>query len=226
MIRILTVQIWIMSYIHHNQSRLLLCMASFNRVISFSPTLLKGIKTKLILFFLLRCTCWMLFFRTVLHSFGKPLFNVHHWYRNMANVPLYIFVFSIFCVQFYFVARHLLIRPSVGRSIFSNLWSVAPGYHSAMFHLFVMRPSSDAWRPKLERYLTTSDLATQVYLSFYQNQESNTFLLFSIATVHLPRIGYNTPSFNWYGTERLVRKLLVSKGIETFMYPYHSQASV
>ncbi|CAH3042058.1 unnamed protein product [Porites evermanni] len=40
------------------------------------------------------------------------------------------------------------------------------------------------------------------------------------ASVHLPRIGYNTPSFNWYGTERLVRKYLASKGIETSMYPY------
>ncbi|CAH3149874.1 unnamed protein product [Porites lobata] len=38
------------------------------------------------------------------------------------------------------------------------------------------------------------------------------------ATVHLPRIGYNTPSFNWYGTERLVRKYLASKGIETSIY--------
>ena len=40
-----------------------------------------------------------------------------------------------------------------------------------------------------------------------------------LATVHLPRIGYNTPNFNWYGTERLVRKHLASKGIETSMYP-------
>ena len=47
-------------------------------------------------------------------------------------------------------------------------------------------------------------------------------ILVSLATVHLPRIGYNTPSFNWYGTERLVRKYLVSKGIETSMYPYLS----
>ncbi|XP_068681305.1 chromodomain-helicase-DNA-binding protein 1-like isoform X2 [Montipora foliosa] len=40
------------------------------------------------------------------------------------------------------------------------------------------------------------------------------------ATVHLPRIGYNTPSFNWYGTERLIRKHLASKGIETSIYYY------
>ncbi|XP_064649880.1 chromodomain-helicase-DNA-binding protein 1-like [Lineus longissimus] len=38
------------------------------------------------------------------------------------------------------------------------------------------------------------------------------------ATVHLPRIGHNTPGFNWYGTERLIRKYLVSKGIPTYVY--------
>ena len=41
-----------------------------------------------------------------------------------------------------------------------------------------------------------------------------------VASVHLPRIGYATPSFNWYGTERLIRKNLASKGIPTFMYPF------
>ena len=39
------------------------------------------------------------------------------------------------------------------------------------------------------------------------------------ASVHLPRIGYSTPNFNWYGTERLIRKHLVSNGIPTYMYP-------
>lgn len=43
------------------------------------------------------------------------------------------------------------------------------------------------------------------------------------ATVHLPRIGYKTPSFNWYGTERLVRKHLASKGIETSIYYFARQ---
>ena len=41
----------------------------------------------------------------------------------------------------------------------------------------------------------------------------------STATVHLPRIGYNTPAFNWYGTERLIHKHLSSRGIPTYMYP-------
>ncbi|KAI8520689.1 Chromodomain-helicase-DNA-binding protein 1-like [Branchiostoma belcheri] len=40
------------------------------------------------------------------------------------------------------------------------------------------------------------------------------------ASVHLPRIGYNTPGFNWYGTERLIRKHLSSRGIPTYIYYY------
>ena len=39
-----------------------------------------------------------------------------------------------------------------------------------------------------------------------------------LATVHLPRIGHSTPNFNWYGTERLIRKHLAAKGIHTSMY--------
>uniref|UniRef100_A0AAY4E2M0 Chromodomain-helicase-DNA-binding protein 1-like n=1 Tax=Denticeps clupeoides TaxID=299321 RepID=A0AAY4E2M0_9TELE len=39
------------------------------------------------------------------------------------------------------------------------------------------------------------------------------------ASVHLPRIGHSTKGFNWYGTERLIRKHLAAKGIPTFMYP-------
>lgn len=44
--------------------------------------------------------------------------------------------------------------------------------------------------------------------------------LVPVASVHLPRIGYATPSFNWYGTERLIRKNLAARGIPTFMYPF------
>ncbi|XP_069006892.1 chromodomain-helicase-DNA-binding protein 1-like [Embiotoca jacksoni] len=43
------------------------------------------------------------------------------------------------------------------------------------------------------------------------------------AGVHLPRIGHSTKGFNWYGTERLIRKHLASRGIPTFIY-YHSRA--
>ncbi|KAF7237536.1 Chromodomain-helicase-DNA-binding protein 1-like [Varanus komodoensis] len=40
------------------------------------------------------------------------------------------------------------------------------------------------------------------------------------ASVHLPRIGYSSRGFNWYGTERLIRKYLATRGIPTFVYPY------
>ncbi|XP_072179919.1 chromodomain-helicase-DNA-binding protein 1-like [Diadema setosum] len=40
------------------------------------------------------------------------------------------------------------------------------------------------------------------------------------ASVHLPRIGHSTPAFNWYGTERLIRKHLASRGIPTSIYYY------
>ncbi|XP_078088986.1 chromodomain-helicase-DNA-binding protein 1-like [Mustelus asterias] len=38
------------------------------------------------------------------------------------------------------------------------------------------------------------------------------------ASVHLPRIGHTTKGFNWYGTERLIRKYLSSRGIVTYIY--------
>lgn len=44
------------------------------------------------------------------------------------------------------------------------------------------------------------------------------------ASVHLPRIGHSTRGFNWYGTERLIRKHLASRGIPTFIY-YHNRAA-
>ncbi|CAD5120007.1 DgyrCDS8590 [Dimorphilus gyrociliatus] len=37
-------------------------------------------------------------------------------------------------------------------------------------------------------------------------------------SVHLPRIGFGTPSFNWYGAERIIRKILTNKGVETWIY--------
>ncbi|KAK3608755.1 hypothetical protein CHS0354_005846 [Potamilus streckersoni] len=37
-------------------------------------------------------------------------------------------------------------------------------------------------------------------------------------SVHLPRIGHDTPGFNWYGTERLIKKHLASRGIPTYIY--------
>nr|XP_033796299.1 chromodomain-helicase-DNA-binding protein 1-like isoform X2 [Geotrypetes seraphini]XP_033796301.1 chromodomain-helicase-DNA-binding protein 1-like isoform X2 [Geotrypetes seraphini]XP_033796302.1 chromodomain-helicase-DNA-binding protein 1-like isoform X2 [Geotrypetes seraphini]XP_033796303.1 chromodomain-helicase-DNA-binding protein 1-like isoform X2 [Geotrypetes seraphini] len=40
------------------------------------------------------------------------------------------------------------------------------------------------------------------------------------ASIHLPRIGHATKGFNWYGTERLIRKYLASRGVPTFIYYY------
>ncbi|XP_061081834.1 chromodomain-helicase-DNA-binding protein 1-like [Conger conger] len=45
------------------------------------------------------------------------------------------------------------------------------------------------------------------------------------ASVHLPRIGHATKGFNWYGTERLIRKHLASRGIPTSIYYYSSKAA-
>ncbi|XP_026854693.2 chromodomain-helicase-DNA-binding protein 1-like isoform X2 [Electrophorus electricus] len=45
------------------------------------------------------------------------------------------------------------------------------------------------------------------------------------ASVHLPRIGHSTKGFNWYGTERLIRKYLASQDIPTFIYYYRRNAS-
>jgi len=47
-----------------------------------------------------------------------------------------------------------------------------------------------------------------------------------VASVHLPRIGHSTPHFNWYGTERLIRKHLIMRKIPTFMYPLGSKGIV
>ena len=76
----------------------------------FRPHQLKGIKTKLILvsfvMFILHAV-----FRAVLQVFGKPFFNLSALCRALSNVPVFIFVFTNVCVQFFFVARHLVVRP-------------------------------------------------------------------------------------------------------------------
>ena len=46
-------------------------------------------------------------------------------------------------------------------------------------------------------------------------------IIYLLASVHLPRIGHDTPGFNWYGTERLIKKHLASKGIPAYMYPFY-----
>lgn len=39
-------------------------------------------------------------------------------------------------------------------------------------------------------------------------------------SVHLPRIGYNTTGFDWYSTERQLRKFLSNRKIHTYVYYY------
>ena len=80
-----------------------------NLLFLFRPHQLNGIKTKLILVPFVMYILDALF-RTVLQAFEKPFFNLPALYRGLSNVPVFIFVFTSICVQFYFVARHLLVR--------------------------------------------------------------------------------------------------------------------
>ena len=81
-----------------------------NLLFLFRPHQLKGIKTKLILVSFVMYILFALF-RAVPQAFGKPIFKLPALYRALSNVPSYIFLIITVCVQFYFVARHLLIRP-------------------------------------------------------------------------------------------------------------------
>ena len=77
-----------------------------NLLFLFRPHQLKGIKTKLILVSFVMYILDALF-RAVLQAFGKPFFNLPAFDRALSNVPVFIFVFTSVCVQFYFVARRL-----------------------------------------------------------------------------------------------------------------------
>ncbi|CAF4224092.1 unnamed protein product, partial [Rotaria sp. Silwood2] len=45
------------------------------------------------------------------------------------------------------------------------------------------------------------------------------------ATVHLPRIGVGSQGFNWYGTEKLIKKYLSSRGIPTYIYYFKRESA-
>ncbi|CAF3435055.1 unnamed protein product [Rotaria sp. Silwood1] len=45
------------------------------------------------------------------------------------------------------------------------------------------------------------------------------------ATVHLPRIGVGSQGFNWYGTEKLIKKYLSSRGISTYIYYFKRESA-
>jgi superfamily II DNA or RNA helicase len=40
------------------------------------------------------------------------------------------------------------------------------------------------------------------------------------ATIHMPRIGYGTPSFNWYAVERIIKRQLHDRGVSVSIYYY------
>ena len=82
-----------------------------NVLFLFRPHQLKGIKTKLILVSFVMYIFDALFC-AVLQAFGKPFFELPVLYRSLSNIPLFVLNIITICVQFYFVARHLLIRPS------------------------------------------------------------------------------------------------------------------
>lgn len=63
---------------------------------------------------------------------------------------------------------------------------------------------------RLEKFCDTEAIVLYPVLFFFFSPQ---------ASVHLPRIGYATKGFNWYGTERLIRKHLASRRIPTYMYP-------
>ncbi|XP_078356950.1 uncharacterized protein LOC144641799 [Oculina patagonica] len=81
-----------------------------NLLFLFRPYQIKGVKRKLILVSFITFFLDALY-RGVLQAVGKPFFKLHSLYRSLSNVPVYIFVFTTVCLQFYFVARHLFIRP-------------------------------------------------------------------------------------------------------------------
>ena len=50
------------------------------------------------------------------------------------------------------------------------------------------------------------------------------FAVAAHASLHLARIGHATPHFNWYGTERLLRKRLCQRGVPATVYYFRRHA--
>jgi len=68
-------------------------------------------------------------------------------------------------------------------------------------------------------YFNTIGCSTELDLGrFVQFCSDGMLLWLCLASVHMPRIGHNTPGFNWYGTERLIHKHLSSRGIPAYVY--------
>ncbi|XP_078364924.1 uncharacterized protein LOC144649321 [Oculina patagonica] len=84
-----------------------------NLLLLFRPYQLKGVKRKLILVCFVMY-CLDVLYRGVLQVLGKPYFKLPALYSSLSNIPVYTFVFINVCLQFYFSAKHLLIRPRKG----------------------------------------------------------------------------------------------------------------
>ncbi len=82
----------------------------FNLLLLFRPHQLKGVKRKLgLVCFVMYCLDSL--YQGMLQTVGKPVFKLSALYRFLSNVPMYIFVFINVCLQFFFAAKHLLLRP-------------------------------------------------------------------------------------------------------------------
>ncbi|VIO95901.1 Helicase conserved C-terminal domain containing protein [Brugia malayi] len=47
----------------------------------------------------------------------------------------------------------------------------------------------------------------------------------NILSVHMPRIGYDKQNISWYAVERLINRILVSKGIHTYIYYFNRRVN-
>uniref|UniRef100_A0A1I8EZQ0 Helicase n=1 Tax=Wuchereria bancrofti TaxID=6293 RepID=A0A1I8EZQ0_WUCBA len=47
----------------------------------------------------------------------------------------------------------------------------------------------------------------------------------NILSVHMPRIGYDKQNISWYAVERLINRILVSKGLHTYIYYFNRRAN-
>ena len=74
------------------------------------------------------------------------------------------------------------------------------------------------WKQQSDSEYTIISYVYLIHITQFDVDIMNFFFL--TASVHLPRIGHATKGFNWYGTERLIRKHLASRGIPTYMYPF------
>ncbi|KAL3997820.1 SNF2 N-terminal domain family protein [Acanthocheilonema viteae] len=73
---------------------------------------------------------------------------------------------------------------------------------------------------RLKRDIIDQDILAKCFkkLAFYA-VNSNTL------SVHMPRIGYDKRNISWYAIERLINRILVSKGIHTYIYYFNRRSN-